>query len=151
MGTTGVGHDERAARPLWGSRFKSTQPKNAKRKKTTRRFFFQAEDGIRYYKVTEFRRVLFRSIFRATHPAPTGRVATGPTEGSHAGLLQPGPAWQKPFPDSRCLQRSFGIRGTPEGIPPAPGDLRDIPCTDRGTVCHRRPGPNPRHGRQLET
>src|SRR5256885_8633354 len=27
-------------------------------------FFFQAEDGIRDYKVTEFRRVLFRSKFR---------------------------------------------------------------------------------------
>src|SRR5256885_9623254 len=25
-------------------------------------FLFQAEDGIRYYKVTEFRRVLFRSL-----------------------------------------------------------------------------------------
>ena len=47
MGTTGVGHDERAAQPLWGSRFKSTQPKNAKRKKTTRRSYhrLQLEHG----------------------------------------------------------------------------------------------------------
>src|ERR1035441_6953325 len=92
-----------------------------------------------------------RTILHATHPAPTGRVATGPTEGNHAGLLQPGPARQEPFSDPRGISRSSGIRGAPEGIPPAPGDLREIPCTDRGTVCHQRLGPNPPHGKQLET
>src|SRR5688500_10758506 len=35
-------------------------------------FFFQAEDGIRDYKVTEFRRVLFRSNLQEKRIAITG-------------------------------------------------------------------------------
>src|SRR5205807_6556695 len=58
-------------------------------------FFFQAEDGIRDYKVTEFRRVLFRSAryartmaaapatllraYRARMPASGRRWKTSPT------------------------------------------------------------------------
>src|SRR3989454_6761400 len=37
-------------------------------------FFFQAEDGIRDYKVMEFRRVLFRSFLGRRQPAPARRL-----------------------------------------------------------------------------
>src|SRR3954462_16041543 len=38
-------------------------------------FFFQAEDGIRDYRVTEFRRVLFRSCLAGPRVTGTGYVA----------------------------------------------------------------------------
>src|SRR2546423_6355452 len=86
----------------------------------SRFFFFQAEDGIRYYKVLDFRRVLFRSVRKdriglehhGQLPFPrlqVGDVAAADEDLARVREFEPGDGAQQ-----RCLAAARGAEENQE-------------------------------------
>src|SRR5205807_8845911 len=79
-------------------------------------FFFQAEDGIRDYKVLEFRRVLFRSLAGEEIP----RKNTSIPDRAHSGAFRQCPPasrarcpqvrWEFPRENARAAKRATAVR-----------------------------------------
>src|SRR5207248_6211623 len=88
------------------------------------RLFFQAEDGIRDRTVTEFRRVLFRSI--GWHP----RIIRAPPHANVRSRMPTNPKDRSPLSD-------WGVNPTPLSSTPRMIKIGRASCRESGKIMER--------------